>query len=351
MGPLSVWLCQSLPLVLHGRLQPIYLNLKLRHGPGNENPASVQAQSETPESPADACLAGQSSNPVSGDQVVEESPPKLAVEVRKGTNKLRKVISINGEEVLASSLHDINIHDYTIFEREQYITRKFMSTIRRKDGRGQRSLSESAQTEMEKRSSFKDIAKNVMRADNVLKAMRHYHHRSDSESDSDDDDESKSHSGESSPKKKPECAPPPPSKTVSAPETSLELSPSDAETGRDIGQVKNGADVVGIDHGSDVVEDKNKQLPATNNNNNNALAARSPSPLSSSSHDGSLHVDVVNVAMINGAEPPRATAGHAPGSRPPSGGKAELRRVVSTSSGVQKTLSEEGLCTGCCVVL
>lgn len=90
---------------------------------------------------------------------------------------IKKVISINGEEVEVSSLDDINIHDYASFEQEEHITGKFMSTIRRKSGG------------LEKVPSFKNVVKDVMRAEKIMKAMRHYSHRSDSEPEDTEDED------------------------------------------------------------------------------------------------------------------------------------------------------------------
>ncbi|ELU03855.1 hypothetical protein CAPTEDRAFT_209551, partial [Capitella teleta] len=104
--------------------------------------------------------------------------------------RLKKVISINGEQVDAATLQDINIHDFSVFEQEQFITRKFMSTIRRKESKP--AVCGRPCSDLQSRSSFKDVALNVMRADSVLKAMRHYTHRSDTEESETEDEESSS---------------------------------------------------------------------------------------------------------------------------------------------------------------
>lgn len=152
--------------------------------PTTSHSSEVACVDSLPETNTDEPRAAEAMD-VFQDKVLHLCTPKASSRV----HRLRKVISINGEEVSAASIQDINIHDFTVFEREQYITRKFMSTIRRKEGRGTRSISEILGSEIEKKSSFKDIARNVIRADNVLRAMQHYHHRSDSETETDGDDD------------------------------------------------------------------------------------------------------------------------------------------------------------------
>ena len=95
---------------------------------------------------------------------------------------LKKVISINGQEVETSNFDDINIHDFAEFEQEQHITRKFFSTIRRK-----RETNEFGHEPIKKQLSFQEVAKEVCRAENVLLAFRHYSHRSDSETEDESD--------------------------------------------------------------------------------------------------------------------------------------------------------------------
>ena len=294
---------------------------------------------------------------MSDDDVVEDAILRKPTEAHKRPPRLTKVISINGEEVNASSLAEINIHDYTVFEREQYITRKFMSTIRRKEGRGQRSLSESTDHDKEKRASFKKVAKNVMRADNVLKAMRHYNHRSDSDTDSEDEEEKPE--GRAASKKRSEHFLP--QRSISSPETSSLSSPG-GESGTELGWVKSGTDVLVKGDQEGVVDgDKGKQVSAdeaTNNNNNNnnsnacwqsgQLAGGSESSMGPGEpHNSSVHVDVVSVAVTNGTEPPSknpaASTDHEPQGSRPDEKKAGLRL---------RMLSQEGLCpAGCCVVL
>ena len=137
-------------------MQPIYLNLKLRHGTG-----------KTPDAADVVDDAGVST--------AQERPP------------LRKVISINGEEVEISD--DLNIHDYATFEREQHITSKFMSSIKRKDSdtTSTEYPSVNADKPMVKKPSFKIVARDVMRVENVLSALKHYSHRSDTETETDEE--------------------------------------------------------------------------------------------------------------------------------------------------------------------
>ena len=91
---------------------------------------------------------------------------------------LKKVISINGEEV--NDIGNMNIHDNIIFEREQHLADKFLNKIRR--------TSEGEGHTIVKKKSFGDLARDVVRAEMVLRAFRHYNHRSDTE-DSDTSDE------------------------------------------------------------------------------------------------------------------------------------------------------------------
>ena len=97
---------------------------------------------------------------------------------------LKKVISINGEEVEASSFSDVNIHDFTHFEKEQLLTRRFKSTIRRRDG----SESPVTATTSGPKRTFKQIVREMIVADSVLRALRQYNHNSDDDDNDYDDD-------------------------------------------------------------------------------------------------------------------------------------------------------------------
>ena len=107
-----------------------------------------------------------------------DEPPAAEIKTQRTASK---VISINGEEFEASNMEDINIHDYATFEHEQHITPKFFSTIRRR-------TSEDGDPS-HKRNLFQEVAREVIRAENVLLAFKHYGHRSDSETENESDDE------------------------------------------------------------------------------------------------------------------------------------------------------------------
>ena len=137
------------PVLLHQ--QPIYLNLKIRHGAGNEPEVHMQIQ---------GALGSE--------------------------RQVKKVISINGEEMEASSLDHINIHDYTTFEKEDLITNKFKAGIKRKsaEGAGRGGLAGM---------SFKNVVHTMLHSEAIIKALKHYSHRSDSESDTEDDEKHPAH--------------------------------------------------------------------------------------------------------------------------------------------------------------
>lgn len=127
--------------VLFCVVQPIYLNFKLRHGAGNAD--------ET-----------------------DGVPSALATK-----KLLKKVISINGEEVDTSDMDQVNIHDYAQFAQEEHITSKFFSTIRRK------TFPDGTKPPLKEQLSFQFVAREILRAESVLAALKHYSHRSDSESE------------------------------------------------------------------------------------------------------------------------------------------------------------------------
>lgn len=109
------------------------------------------------------------------DRGVEESGG-----VENAHPRLTKVISINGEEVDTSNMDCVNIHDFATFEQEQYLTNEFNTSIRR---RTYPSKDCEALRPFRKQLSFQEVAQAVVRAENVLLALKHYHHRSDSESE------------------------------------------------------------------------------------------------------------------------------------------------------------------------
>ena len=103
--------------------------------------------------------------------------------------KVAKVISINGEEVEASNIDNINIHDFAEFEKEEVMTRKFFSTIRRKTYPADGSTSGPGGRQLKKQLSFHEVVKTVVLAESVLAALKHYSHRSDSESELETEEE------------------------------------------------------------------------------------------------------------------------------------------------------------------
>ena len=140
-------------------LQPIYLNLMMRHG----SPLSCSGNT-SPITPT----------PSTSDEIPTHKP-------------LKKVISINGEEVDSSDMESINIHDFAQFEREQHITNEFFSTIKRRSESSEQDLNSPTRKSVHRQRSFKDVARDVIKLDQVLKAFKHYAHRSDSEVSDDDD--------------------------------------------------------------------------------------------------------------------------------------------------------------------
>jgi len=132
--------------------QPIYLNLQLRH----------------------KASAASGNNDGRQDRTSDKT--------YSFTNRhapMRKVISINGEEVDAESA---NIHDFTTFEKEELIGSAFMDGIKRKSpGAGDGAVS------LPKRMvSFRNTVKTIIHSEAVMKALKHYSHRSDSDETDDE---------------------------------------------------------------------------------------------------------------------------------------------------------------------
>lgn len=152
--------------VLFGLLQPIYLNLKIRHRAGNDDPTDD----------VDHALDFESA------LTLDATPANRA--------PVKQVISINGEQVEAASLEHINIHDFTIFEKEEILGNNFMDTIgrRRLAGGGTGATPGGGGIQKTGR-SFRNVARTVLHTENFLEALKkHYSHRSDSEPDSEEDD-------------------------------------------------------------------------------------------------------------------------------------------------------------------
>ena len=128
-------------------LQPIYLNIRLRNGQGNQGMDSTFISVDTPVNPKEP---------------------------------LKKVISINGEIVDATDIENMNIHDFTTFEQEQLLTGK----LKRRMTYPQTT----EKSELRKQLSFQEVARDVVRIENVIIAFKHYKHRSDSDTEDSDDD-------------------------------------------------------------------------------------------------------------------------------------------------------------------
>jgi len=173
-----------------GDHKPIYLNVKIRHPP---YPMTGNHQAE-PSAAAGAILNGSadSESHVSLADTTDAGGDGDAKPLRREKAPLRPVISINGEIVEASP-SEINIHDYVTFEQEDILTNEFLNSIKRHmspEGEGGFAVGSSSRTSAKLK--FKNAVSNLLKSDNVLKAMKHYSHRSDSETDTDDTDESPS---------------------------------------------------------------------------------------------------------------------------------------------------------------
>ena len=85
---------------------------------------------------------------------------------------LKKVISINGEPIETAKFDDIDIHDYTTFEHEQLIGKLINSTRRKTPSEELESKALAEQLKgLSKKASFKDVVRNVIRAEHVIKSV------------------------------------------------------------------------------------------------------------------------------------------------------------------------------------
>lgn len=148
--------------MLFALLQPIYLNLKIRHRSGNDDPTD-------------------------GDDQILDFEPTLPLDASPArVPGVTQVISINGEQVETASLEHINIHDFTIFENHEILGDTFMDTIKRRQQSG---VATSGGGIHKPGRSFKNVARTVLRSENFIEAIKkHYSHRSDSEPDSEEDE-------------------------------------------------------------------------------------------------------------------------------------------------------------------
>ena len=131
-------------------LQPVYLFLHLKRSQGN---------SSVPSSPID---------------------PNKSV---------RKSLSINGEVISAANMEEVNIHDFAVFEQEQALLPEFKNSVRLKS-RNTSSSDLDPKKSIERKTSFQEIAKQVVNMEKVLLRWpnpklrpRTRHHSSSSEDD------------------------------------------------------------------------------------------------------------------------------------------------------------------------
>jgi hypothetical protein len=108
---------------------------------------------------------------------------------------LRKVISINGEEVDEDSA---NIHDFTTFEKEELIGPAFIEGLKRKST-GNQGDTNGLDVDLPPRRvlSFKNAVKSIIHSEALMRALKHYSHRSDSD-ETDDEEEGESQQCEGS---------------------------------------------------------------------------------------------------------------------------------------------------------
>ena len=133
-------------------IQPVYLNLLLKKGKGK-------------------------------DIAIE---PQTSKRQRK---RLSTSISINGE-VVNTENEDVNIHDYATFEKEEQLVPEFRVSIKSKTGRSI-SREDAIDHRLERKSSFKNVAKQVISMESVLlkwpRRPRSRHHSSSSEDIAEDE--------------------------------------------------------------------------------------------------------------------------------------------------------------------
>lgn len=140
--------------VCMGDHKPVYLSILLKKGKGNN--FEIQPQSS-----------------------------------KKLRNKLSSSISVNGERV-DTEHEEVNIHDYATFEKEEQLIPEFRISIKSRRGS---TLSREKSVEddgLTRKSSFKDVARQVVSMENVLKKWprrpRSRHHSSSSEDIAEDEE-------------------------------------------------------------------------------------------------------------------------------------------------------------------
>lgn len=141
--------------VCMGDHKPVYLSLLLKKGKGNDF----------------------------------EFQPQSSKKLRKRLSTSTS-ISVNGEKVDADT-EDVNIHDYATFEKEEQLIPEFRISIKSKSGKSL--LREnSSDAGLTRKSSFKDVARQIVSMESVLKKWprrpRSRHHSSSSEDIAEDED-------------------------------------------------------------------------------------------------------------------------------------------------------------------
>ena len=151
---LLLCMIKSLNLMFCSIIQPVYLSILLKKGKGNN--FEIQPQSS-----------------------------------KKLRNKLSSSISVNGERV-DTEHEEVNIHDYATFEKEEQLIPEFRISIKSRHGS---TLSREKSVEddgLTRKSSFKDVARQVVSMENVLKKWprrpRSRHHSSSSEDIAEDEE-------------------------------------------------------------------------------------------------------------------------------------------------------------------
>ncbi|XP_064630080.1 inositol polyphosphate-5-phosphatase A-like isoform X2 [Lineus longissimus] len=135
----------------------------------------------------------------------DHKPIYLHFHMRHGTGMLpmktspilrRRIISINGEELQDSKMDNFNIHENAKFEKEQQLHPDIRRSLK-----GRVREAQNGRPGLKSKASFSDVARDVMRAENVIGAFKWHHKRrlhdssSESSDDDDDDDDDASSSG------------------------------------------------------------------------------------------------------------------------------------------------------------
>ena len=135
-------------------IQPVYLSLLLKKGKGKD--FEIERQTST----------------------------------KRPRKRLSTSISINGE-VIDTENQDVNIHDYATFEKEEQLIPEFRISIKSKTPRRSISREDAVDHGLQRKSSFKNVAKQVVSMESVLmkwpRRPRSRHHSSSSEDIAEDE--------------------------------------------------------------------------------------------------------------------------------------------------------------------